>query len=256
MEFPVYVHVGPVAVHPHWLFESLAYLVGSRVYVWLRGRLGDTISSDARGWVVVAAFVGAVVGGKLLYWASDPELFLAHLTDPVYVVGGKSVVGAVVGGYIAVELAKRRLGLVRSTGDLFVFPLVLGIAIGRVGCFLTGLDDHTHGLPTSLPWAVDFGDGIPRHPTQLYENTFLLLVLLPILAAFCRRADRREGDLFKLFMVGYLGFRLALESIKPGVFAAGLNAIQWVCLSVLVWYAVRERRRLALAFRGRVLARA
>jgi hypothetical protein len=75
---------------------------------------------------------------------------------------------------------KRYIGLRQSTGDLYAIPLALGIAIGRIGCFLTGLSDNTYGTPTNLPWAINFGDGIPRHPTQLYEIAFLLL-LIPIL---------------------------------------------------------------------------
>src|SRR5258708_36630797 len=63
----------------------------------------------------------------------------------------------------------------RSTGDLCVYPLIFGQCVGRIGCFLTGLDDHTHGNFTSLPWGVNFGDG-PRHPTQLYEILFLLIL--------------------------------------------------------------------------------
>ena len=61
-----------------------------------------------------------------------------------------------------VELAKRACGVTRSTGDQFVWPLAVGTAIGRLGCFFTGLDDHTYGTATRLPWGVDFGDGILR----------------------------------------------------------------------------------------------
>jgi prolipoprotein diacylglyceryltransferase len=224
-------------------FESLAYLVGAQVYAWWKQRERDPVSAGLRGWVITAAFVGAVVGGKVVYWVSDPGMLIDNWRDPVYLVGGKSVVGGLVGGLLAVEWSKRRLGITRSTGDAFVFPLVIGIAVGRIGCFLSGLADHTHGLPSSLPWAVDYGDGIPRHPTQLYEIAFLLLILLPVLAWYAGRERRPEGALFKLFMVGYLGFRLALETIKPGVFVADLNAIQWVCLATLLIYAMQFRRR-------------
>jgi len=95
-------------------------------------------------------------------------------------MGGKTIVGALVFGLISVELFKRYIGVHQSTGDLYAIPLALGIAIGRIGCFLTGLSDNTYGTPTNLPWAIDFGDGIPRHPTQLYEIVFLL-ALIPIL---------------------------------------------------------------------------
>jgi len=95
-------------------------------------------------------------------------------------MGGKTIVGALVFGLIAVVLMKRYIGLRQSTGDLYAIPLALGIAIGRIGCFLTGLSDNTYGTPTNLPWAINFGDGIPRNPTQLYEIVFLI-VLIPCL---------------------------------------------------------------------------
>ena len=181
------------------------------------------------------------MGSKLVYWLADPALTLAHWYDPYYLVGGKSIVGGLVGGLIAVEWAKRRLGVTRATGDLFAVPLATGIAIGRIGCFLTGLDDHTHGLPTDLPWGVDYGDDLLRHPTQLYEIAFLL----PLAAwlFWLTRWPHREGDVFKTFMIGYLGFRFWLEFLKPGAPLAGLNMIQWVCLITLLYYVRTLARR-------------
>jgi phosphatidylglycerol---prolipoprotein diacylglyceryl transferase len=244
VEFPVYLRVGSLSLHPHWVFEVLAYFIGTRLYFALKARWGDPIADDARWTVVAAAVVGCALGSKLLYWLSDPPVMWEHRFDPVFLLGGKSIVGGLIGGLIAVEWVKRRIGVTRSTGDLFGIPLAVGIAVGRIGCFLTGLDDHTYGLPTTLPWGVDFGDGVARHPTQLYEIAFLLLILTPLLVWLHRRRHR-EGDLFKAFMVGYLGFRLALEAIKPGVFFGPLNAIQWACLGTLLyygWHYYREYR--------------
>jgi phosphatidylglycerol:prolipoprotein diacylglycerol transferase len=55
-----------------------------------------------------------------------------------------------IGGLVAVESTKWWLGVTTRTGDLFAIPLAAGTAIGRVGCFLTGLEDRTHGTPTTL----------------------------------------------------------------------------------------------------------
>lgn len=86
--------------------------------------------------------------------------------------GGKTIVGGLLGSWFAVELGKKLEGITTRTGDLFAIPLCIGIAVGRVGCLLAGLADDTYGKPTSLLWAVDFGDGIARHPTQAYEILF------------------------------------------------------------------------------------
>jgi len=178
----------------------------------------------------------------------DPSLTLHNLNNPAYLLSGKTIVGALVFGLIAVELLKRYIGLRTSTGDLYAIPLALGIAVGRIGCFLTGLADNTYGIPTSLPWAIDFGDGIPRHPTQLYEMIFLL-ALIPVLYRALKRivttsvlgtrySQLAPGDAFKLFMVAYLSFRLLIDFLKPypRIFL-GLGGIQWACLLTLFYYA-------------------
>jgi len=176
----------------------------------------------------------------VLYWFEDPAASLAHWRDPAYLLGGKTIVGALIGGLFAVELAKRLAGETRSTGDLFAAPIALGIAIGRIGCFLTGLSDHTYGIATSLPWGVDFGDGIRRHPTQLYESLFTLALFFFLLRALKR--PHREGDLFKMFMLAYLGWRLAIDFLKPEVRLGILSGIQWACAAMFLYYA-RDIRR-------------
>ncbi len=181
VSFPFYIHLGPYAVHPHFFFEALSYVVAFAVYLALRRRFGDPIVTPLRWAVIAAAVTGAALGSKLLFWLEDPQLTWQHLHDPNYLVGGKTIVGALAFGLVTVELAKRYIGLRDSTGDLYAIPLALGIAIGRIGCFLTGLSDNTYGTPTTLPWAINFGDNTPRHPTQLYEIAFLL-ALIPILS--------------------------------------------------------------------------
>ncbi len=147
-------------------------------------------------------------------------------------LSGKTIVGGLLGGWIGVELVKKKFGVKRATGDLFVFPLVVGIAIGRVGCFLTGLADHTHGVHTSLPWGVDFGDG-PRHPTQIYEIGFVLM--LGVVIFWKSRREYWNGELFVWFMAAYLGFRFMVEFIKPRhVYFGLISAIQIACLLGLI----------------------
>jgi phosphatidylglycerol---prolipoprotein diacylglyceryl transferase len=233
--FPFYFRLGSLQIHPHWVFESLAYFIGFRCYLRLRKTSGDHLDNSHRLWIVAAAIVGAALGSKLLYWLENPLLTLQNWNNPYYLMAGKTIVGGLIGGLLAVEWSKQRLGIVRRTGDLFALPIAVAIAIGRIGCFLSGLADETFGNPTSLPWGIDFGDGIARHPTQLYEVMFLLL-LGGWLYRLAHRAHR-EGDLFKSFMVGYFGFRLLVEFIKPGVSLAGLTAIQWACLVMLLYYA-------------------
>lgn len=254
MDFPVYLKIGSWVLHPHSVFEALAYLAAFQLYRRLRRRGGDSIPSLERWWVIAAAAVGALVGSKLLYLLVDPAETLASWRDPAYLMGGKTIVGALIGGLVIVEWAKRQIGVRARTGDLFAVPLCLGIAIGRVGCFLTGLADRTYGVATALPWGVDFGDGVSRHPTQLYEIGFVALVGSYL--AFTAGRDRPAGDRFKLFMVAYLGFRLGVDFLKPGSTLGGLSALQWASAAMLAFYSsdiARWVRRRSAAAAGRVI---
>ncbi len=222
----------------HGLFESLALAVGLACYRFgRRGAGGGGILSGPEFAVTLGCIFGAALGNKLVFWAEVPHLLPLYWNQPAAWLGGQSMVGGLLGGLIGVEIAKKLAGVTRSTGDAFVFPVLLGLMIGRVGCFLAGLADGTHGLPTDLPWGVDFGDGIPRHPTQLYEIAFAGLLWLA-LKRLQRRFAPQPGLLFKLMLVAYLSWRLAIDALKPVPFAypLGLSGIQWVCLLTLFAY--------------------
>jgi phosphatidylglycerol:prolipoprotein diacylglycerol transferase len=205
--------------------------------------VGDPLEPFDRLAVVAAAIAGAGLGSKLLVWLQHPDLLQRF--DTRALLAGKSVAGALIGGLVLVECVKRWIGVRRSTGDLYVLPLCLGIALGRVGCFLSGLDDHTYGIATSLPWGVDFGDGVRRHPTQLYEVA--LLVPIAIWAARRLRAGVMDGSIFRGFLIAYLAFRIALDVVKPEPRPyLGLTATQIVGtigIAYLVWMARRSRAR-------------
>jgi prolipoprotein diacylglyceryltransferase len=209
-----------------------------RLFLWQRRKLALPVLDDRDRslWIGVAAIFGAALGAKLGYWIEDPHNAFADFPDWRRLLEGKTIVGALLGGLIGVELVKRAIGAQGSSGDAFALPLIVGIAIGRIGCFLSGLADHTYGNPTSLPWAIDFGDGLPRHPTQLYEIAFL--IALGLLLHWRRQSLDRPGDQFRAFMIAYLFFRLAIDFIKPmpSVYLGALSGIQLLCLAGLLYY--------------------
>ncbi|MBE1442987.1 prolipoprotein diacylglyceryl transferase [Paenibacillus sp. OAS669] len=248
MTFPIWINLGFIKLHPHIVFEALAYFIGFRVYLFTRSK--DKIPAEQGIWVIVGAILGAAIGSKILYWLEDPIKTIENWNSYTYLMEGKTIVGGLLGGLIGVEWVKKRVGITRSTGDDMALPIILGMAIGRIGCFMTGLDDHTYGTPTSWIVGVDFGDGIPRHPTQLYEIVFLLL-LGGFLLTWKHRKRMREmsassafrpitdGAMFQLFMTGYLAFRLVIDFIKPTPHPfIGLNNIQLACLAGLIYYIV------------------
>lgn len=219
----------------HAVFEWLAYFSAFRYMAILRR--SDSLCGESRNWVIGACILGAALGSKVVVWLDNPTWFFTYWRDPmVLMTAGKGIGGALVGGLLGVEIFKYFLGIKRSTGDLFVYPLILAITIGRIGCFLTGFYDHTYGTVTTLPWAVDFGDGLLRHPTQLYE--ILFLSALGVYFYTTRTVSRPEGKRFQIFMFCYFIFRFAVEFIKPVPHAFwGLNGTQLLSLAIILYYA-------------------
>jgi prolipoprotein diacylglyceryltransferase len=294
LAFPVYFEIGPLRLHPHGVMEALAYGMGLYVSLFRRlsvklepslttgqpsdGQPSDdtqrlSVADDApplspaqQTSISVGALVGALLGAKLLVLVQHLDLLWQDWRlFALLALQGKTIVGALLGGLVGVELTKKLIGVRRSTGDRFVYSVLWGTAIGRVGCFLTGLSDRTYGVATTLPWGVDFGDGIRRHPTQLYEIGFLLLLFLLLRRCEKQRCEerpceknpcenegdsrpRREGDLFKFYMIAYLSFRFSVDFIKPEFRPfLGLSAIQITCLGALLYYR-KHLCRLALTF--------
>jgi len=242
MDFPIFIKVGPLSIHPHLFFETLAYFIGFRVYLYTRNK--GSIPFDKAMWIVIGAIAGAAVGSKVLYWFENPIKTLHHITSISYLMEGKTIVGGLLGGLIGVETAKKLIGWKRSTGDDFVIPLVVGMCIGRIGCFLTGLSDHTHGTPTDWVTGVDFGDGVLRHPTQLYELVYLLI--LGIVAVMMKKKGFIfwQGFLFQFFMLAYLLFRFFIEFIKPTPHPYLIfNNIQLAAIAGIVYYVFLIRKK-------------
>jgi len=231
----------------HLLFEAAAYAIAFAIYTRTRRSDPSALTQEQGLGLILGAAVGALIGAKLLAWLEapfDPAVLLR--LDPL-ALQGKTIVGGILGGWIGVEVSKARLHIGRPTGDAFAFALVAGIAIGRVGCFLAGLRDGTFGTPTDRPWGVDFGDGVRRHPTQLYEVAFL--VALGLVLARARRRARPQGELFLLFVAGYMVFRVAVENLKPRhALVGGLSPIQIAALlGAAAAVGVLLRRRTARA---------
>jgi phosphatidylglycerol---prolipoprotein diacylglyceryl transferase len=189
------------------------------------------LTSRERAGIALGAFCGAMIGAKLPFALADWQ---GLLEGRVWFENGKTIVFGMVGGYLGVELAKLVLGVRVKTGDGFAVPVAGAVAVGRLSCFVAGC---CHGVATSLPWGVDFGDGLRRHPTQLYEMAFHSTAAL-VLAALQRRGMFR-GQLIKLYIIAYLVYRFATEFLRPEpVLALGLTGYQWACLALVPVFAL------------------
>jgi phosphatidylglycerol---prolipoprotein diacylglyceryl transferase len=224
-------------------FESGGLTVGGLLY-WRQSNAATQPADRWTRWGLLAgAAVGAAVGSRGLYML---QYWSALGGQPLTAwLGGKTIVGGLLGAILGVETAKHLLHWPASTGDGFVTPLAAALVIGRIGCQLSGVSDLTYGNVTELPWGWDYGDGLARHPTAIYE-----ILGVGALVWWAMRAHlSRSGDRFRAFVVGYLVLRFALEYLKPpfGRSAVGvitperwgsLSAIQWACVAGLTYYAM------------------
>jgi len=221
----------------HLAFECLAWLAALIMarFIARRGYLATARTPNRDPGYFIALGVGAIAGAVVI---GSANISLAGLWQV-----GHSIAGAVAGGIVGVEIFKWMRGIRGSTGGQFVAPLAIGIAIGRLGCFFAGLPDYTYGVPTSLPWGVDFGDGIHRHPVQLYESLAMLLFLGVYLRGISRGSAffRRQG--FYLFVGWYALQRFFWEFLKPYPHVAGpLNLFHFACLALLGYSLFLMRR--------------
>ncbi len=183
----------------------------------------------------IALVAGAVAGG---YAAGTANLRLSG--EPGV---ARSIVGALAGAIAAIEIFKRARGITGSTGLIFVPAFCTSVAIGRWGCFFSGLTDHTHGVPTTLPWGHDFGDQIRRHPVQLYESATMAAFLVYALVMLARRDAFFLRSGFYLMVLWYAGQRFCWEFFKPYATLLGpLNLFHLVCLGLMAYALLMIRR--------------
>jgi len=216
--------------------NCLPLLSGLTIIFICEKKQGDKYSDSDRYRLIIAAAIGAFIGSRLLALLEHPSLLHFDATLLISMFTSKTIVGGLLGGLFAIEIAKKIYGYRFSSGDLLVYPLIVAMIIGRVGCHIHGLHDATVGIATTHPFALDYGDGILRHPTSLYEIAFLILLFigLKLLTHYVRF---QEGACFKIFLISYLFFRLLIEFIKPGVIVfIGLTPIQCACILGLAYY--------------------
>jgi prolipoprotein diacylglyceryltransferase len=184
--------------------------------------------------LAMAAFIGGMLSAKL------PFLFFeanGWFTGQVWIADGKTVTTGIAGAYAMVELTKWGMGIQVKTGDSFALPLAVALAIGRWGCFFNGC---CFGIPTEMPWGVNFfGDG-PRHPTQLYEVAFHAGMAMVLWQLASR--DRLATHRLQFYLICYCCFRFATEFLRPEPeLALGWTFYQWFSLIFAAALALQWR---------------
>jgi phosphatidylglycerol:prolipoprotein diacylglycerol transferase len=209
-------------------------LVAAGVFLLIRWRIPKNPAVAAlplayRFALAAAGFVGGVFAAKL------PFLIGADPTDVPFLADGKTITTGLIGAYLAVEGVKLALGVRVKTGDSFALPLAAAVAVGRWGCFFNGC---CAGTETRLPWGVDFGDGVRRHPTQIYESLFHLLMAAVVLGLMWKKW--LTGHRLQLYLIAYSAYRFGTEFIRPEpAWWLGLTFYQWAAAVLGVGLAVQ-----------------
>jgi phosphatidylglycerol:prolipoprotein diacylglycerol transferase len=236
LSIPFQPSIAGVPINVHLILEYLAFFIAYRYYVFLRKRKVDSIPTSNRLSIILGAALGAFVGSRLMGFLEHPEFDLGKTTF-FQLYNLKTIMGGLFGGLLGVEITKKMIGEPKSSGDLFTLPIVAGIFIGRIGCFLSGTNEFTYGKPTSFFTGMDLGDGIVRHPIALYELIFLVVLFVMLQRLYNKESTHESGFVFKIFMISYFGFRFLVEFIKPNIFfIVGLSSIQWLCVLCFVYY--------------------
>ena len=182
---------------------------------------GGRIKSEQTLVIVAAALIFGTIGSKI------PALLQGLTLENLLL--SKSVVGGLIGGTAGVFLVKRFMQIKLRLGNTIAPAAALGLTIGRLGCFCNGC---CAGIPAS--WGVDFGDGILRLPTQLFESAFQLAAFF--LLHFLQAKVKTPGILFKGYVLAYFSFRFFLEFIRVNpIYWNGLTVYQLLCLAGIAW---------------------
>lgn len=238
MNFPVMLSFGDTRFPLHGIIEFASYFIAFRYFLYLRKRHQDVINTNNRIWILIGAILGSVIGSRIIGGLEDPSQIKMADNVFMYFYQNKTVLGGFLGGLWGVEIIKKIIKEKHSSGDLFTYPMILALIIGRVGCFSMGVYEETYGTVTHFFTGMNLGDNQLRHPVTLYEIVFLLMLWIGLIQLE-RKYQLAEGARFKIFMIAYILFRFLLDFIKPHyTFSFGLSTIQLTCIAGLLYYFI------------------
>lgn len=193
--------------------------------------------------IYIAALVSAFIGAKLVYFGAEGWLHWHDANRWVVLATGKSITGALLGGYLGVEVAKRLLNYNIVTGDWFAVIVPIGIMIGRVGCMIKGC---CLGIVCAPNWfTINDASGVPRWPSSQAEFLFNAVMLGVIL--LLRWGKIARGQLFHIYLIAYGVFRFFHEFLRdtPRLFGP-ISGYQIASLAIvllgIIGFVLRQNR--------------
>lgn len=256
--YPTLIHIGQFRLATYGVIVALGYLAG---ILWLNSRRKEMGLEEDRFWgLIYSMFIGAVLGGKLLYLCLEWRALLSGALNPIRDFRyGFVFMGGFMGSALGAGLYHRRFPFpFLKVGDYFGVGMPLGHSIGRLACLFSGC---CMGKPTAMPWGIGISNpdslvdprylGVPLHPSPVYEAgaNAIIAVLILLHLRRVRAGKAPEGSA----LVGYLSLyalqRFFLEFFRGddrGGFLLGLSPSQWISLG---WLAAGSAFLFA-AYRG------
>lgn len=251
---PIAFNLGPLTVHWFGVCIALAFLTG----LWTATRRapragipGEQIADLVVPWLLL----GGVLGARLLYIATYwRDSFAGQPWSELFMIqrGGLVYYGGLMGASLAVILFARWKTIpLWKLADVLTPSIALGSMFGRIGCLMNGC---CHGRPCALPWAIRFPDdhstqGLPVHPTQLYDALLNLALYLGLAWLFRRR--KFDGQVFAVYLLGYAVTRSIVEAFRGdyneghlhgGFTPAHLVSVASLAAGVVLFFALRKRK--------------
>src|SRR3989338_664825 len=211
---PVLLHISSLEIRYYGLFYIVGLLIA---YFYLKHQIKTKnlalTYNDLLDYIIYLT-IGIILGGRLFYIiVYDLKYYLANPMSIIAIWhGGMAFHGALLGIIIAslIFCKKKKINFY-TLADHVVIPASIALALGRIRNFINGeLYGRQHSL--SYPLAVDFGDGIARHPSQLYESAKNLIIFAVLFQL--RKSNLKPGALFWLFITMYGMLRFIVEFFR------------------------------------------
>lgn len=235
---PVLFSVGPFEVYSYGLMLAVAFIVG--IIIVTREAPKQGLDEDAIFTLSLLVIIAALIGARAGFVLQNLSHFAKHPKEILMVEeGGLSLHGGLVFAVLAGFWYTRRKELNFGKVANLVAPVIaLGTAIGRIGCFLNGCCFGKEAVP---PWGLSFAGELPVYPIQLWESGLCFLLFLGL---WKYRHNRRSGELFLFYIIGYSLIRFFIEFWRWGnpIFL-GLTLAQWVSLGLVAMAAIILNRQ-------------
>lgn len=259
---PVLIELGPLVIRWYGLMIAVACVLG----IWLAGKEAERkgINKDKIQDFFLYIIFGALIGARFYYVAFSDWAYFSDNPLSVFAIwqGGLAIHGGVLGGVlVGLFYTRRKKVSFWKFADMVAPSLILGQAIGRIGCFFNG---DAHGYPTNLPWGLVYSPespagqmfpGQPLHPTQLYEMVFNLIIFVVLWKV--RKKIKVDGHLFFLYVILYSVIRIFVEHFRADkltyfgdISSAQSIGVIGIVLSLILMVFLRRKKRAPMPSTG------